>query len=240
MAGIRYTYIFSKFLMKQMIVLDFSLNDVFILIGEAVIVFVIFIIMVSSFASILIIYSFKTSRFLFPNFMLSIIILLEGVVKAIFRLVRQDDSIVDHISIRLQNRVSMTRFKKIPINDRMIFFPQCLRSIDCPSKLSPEGIQCTNCGMCEISRAKERAEDMGYRVFIVPGSSFIKRMVKKYRPKGIIGVGCRFEAKSGLDMCSSIGVVGIGVELDTTGCVATQLKWDGFYRVLEIESNVYK
>ena len=30
--------------------------------------------------------------------------------------------------------------------------------------------------------AMDVLEGLGYRVFIVPGSSFIKRMVKKYRP----------------------------------------------------------
>ena len=60
--------------------------------------------------------------------------------------------------------------------------PQCLRSVQCPAKLTPEGIMCIDCGRCGIGEAKRYAEGMGYKFFVVPGSSFIKRIIKKYRP----------------------------------------------------------
>ena len=40
----------------------------------------------------------------------------------------------------------------------------------------------------------------------LPGSSFIKRMVKKYRPQAIIGVGCLSEVKEGIDMADKLGL----------------------------------
>lgn len=216
-----------------MVLIELNQTDLFVFIGQSVLIIVLFILFISLTTSILIVHSFITGRFLFPNFMLSIIVLLEGVLKAFFRLIRLDDSIIDKTAIQLQNRVSFRQFSGIPKDKRLIFFPQCLRDIECPSKLSSEGIQCINCGRCEIGIAKEKAENMGYKVFIVPGSSFIKRMVKKYRPKGIIGIGCRFEVKNGLDMCSNIGVVGVGIELNKSGCIATELEWDEFYALLE-------
>lgn len=217
-----------------MVLIELTPTDIFIFIGQLVVIISLSTLLISFITSILIVHSFITGRFLFPNFMLSIIILLEGVLKAIFRLVRLDDSIIDRTAIQLQNKVSFRQFYNIPNNERIIFFPQCLRSIECPSKLGPEGLQCINCGRCEIGNAKEKAEDLGYKVFIVPGSSFIKRMVKKYRPKGIIGIGCKFEVKNGLDMCSNIGVVGVGMELETSGCLATELNWEEFYKLLEL------
>jgi hypothetical protein len=74
---------------------------------------------------------------------------------------------------------------------------------------------------------------MGYRVFIVPGSSFIKRMVKKYRPGGIIGVGCTLEVKEGLDLCDRLGIPGMGVVTLKDGCVETCVNWN---EVLEVAS----
>jgi hypothetical protein len=216
-----------------MVLIELTQTDIFVFIGQVVVIISLTTLFISLIASILIVYSFITGRFLFPNFMLSIIVLLEGVLKAIFRLVILDDSIIDRTAIQLQNKVSFRQFHKIPNNERMIFFPQCLRSIECPSKLSPEGLQCIKCGRCEIGNAKEKAEDLGYKVFIVPGSSFIKRMVEKYHPKGIIGIGCKFEVKNGLDMCSNIGLVGVGMELETSGCLATELDWEKFYELLE-------
>ena len=214
-----------------------DLNNFFLFIGQIVITILVFILLVSLTASILIIYSFKTNRLLFPNFMLSIIILLEGVVKTILRFMRMDDSIVDRMAIQLKNRLSIGRFKEIPNDKSMIFFPQCLRNINCPSKLTSEGLQCINCGLCQIGNVKKKAEELGYQVFVVPGSSFIKRMVKKYKPVGILGVGCMLEIKNGLDMCSNIGVIGVGVELEKAGCVATELEWEELYKILNIEDD---
>jgi len=70
-------------------------------------------------------------------------------------------------------------------------------------------------------------EGIGYRVFIVPGSTFIKRMVKKYHPRAIIGVGCLMEVKEGIDMADRIGLIAIGVVNFKDGCVETVADWTG-------------
>ena len=106
--------------------------------------------------------------------------------------------------------------------------PQCVRSTECPAKLTPEGIKCVNCGRCKVGEAKKYAESLGYRFFIVPGSSFIKRIIKKYRPRAIVGVGCHMEIKEGLDLCHRHGIPARGVPLSTAGCVATTLDWEQF------------
>jgi len=72
---------------------------------------------------------------------------------------------------------------------------------------------------------------MGYRVFVVPGSSFIKRMVKKYRPKAIIGVGCLSEVKEGIDMADKMGLVAMGVVTAKEGCVETFVSWADVYEM---------
>ena len=74
-------------------------------------------------------------------------------------------------------------------------------------------------------------EKLGYRIFIVPGSSFIKRMVKKYHPKAIIGVGCLSEVKEGIDMADKIGLVAMGVVTMKEGCVETLVNWADIYEV---------
>lgn len=91
---------------------------------------------------------------------------------------------------------------------------------------------CLNCGQCGVGEAKNYAESMGYKFFIVPGSSFIKRIIKKYRPGAIVGVGCHMEIKEGLDLCHSHGIPARGVLLSTSGCVATTLNWDNFYEAI--------
>ncbi|NJD54354.1 MAG: DUF116 domain-containing protein [Candidatus Methanoperedens sp.] len=165
--------------------------------------------------------------------MLFSITLLENLVKALFRLIKMDDSIVDDVGIELKNKISLRKFRNTPVNKRLIFFPQCLRATTCPSKLSPEGMQCENCGACEIGQAKKSAEMLGYKVFIVPGSSFIRRLVRKHKPEAILGIGCMTEIKAGLEMCEKIDLFGVGIVLEKAGCVSTVLDWDKFYEFIQ-------
>lgn len=210
-----------------------EIEPLFTIIGEVVVYFVFLLLIVAILGSLLIGYSFKTEKFIFPGFMLFAISILENLVKALFRLINMDDSIVDDVGIALKNKVSMRNFRNTPVNKRLVFFPQCLRAANCPSKLSPDGMQCIDCGNCEIGQAKKTAEDLGYKVFIVPGSSFIRRLVRKHRPSAILGVGCITEIKAGLEMCEKLNLYGEGLVLEKAGCVSTVLDWDKFYEFIE-------
>ncbi|HNX39088.1 MAG TPA: DUF116 domain-containing protein [Methanothrix sp.] len=207
-------------------------NQLFYIVGEAVVLLILLIIILSVLLALLVLYSFKTGNFLAARAMLLGIILFEGVVKPIFGALRMDDSIVDDVGVRLRNYINNKEFLKVSCRDRTIFMPQCVRSTECPAKLTPEGIKCVSCGRCGIGEAKKFAEGLGYRFFIVPGSSFIKRMIKKYRPKAIVGVGCHMEVKEGLDLCHRYALPARGVLLSQAGCVATTLDWEQFYEAI--------
>lgn len=213
-----------------------EIESLFTIIGEVVVYLAAFLLLLAIVGSFLIGYSFKTEKFIFPGFMLFSITLLETLVKALFRFIKMDDSIVDNVGITLKNKISLRKFRDTPIKERLIFFPQCLRALNCPSKLSSEGMQCISCGACEIGKAKKTAEMLGYKVYIVPGSSFIRRLVLKHKPSAILGVGCMTEIKAGLEMCEKIQLFGVGMVLEKAGCVSTVLDWDKFYKFIEMEN----
>ncbi len=212
----------------------------FTIIGKVVVFAIVILLMLAVLGSLLIAYSFRTEKFFFPNFMLFSITLLEAIVKALFRLVGMDDVIVDDVGVALKNKISLRKFRDTTVNKRLIFLPQCLRAADCPSELGHEGMKCINCGHCEIGNAKKSAEDLGYKVFIVPGSSFIKRLVRKHNPDAILGVGCMTEVKAGLEMCEKLNLYGVGLVLDKAGCVSTVLNWDNFYEFIEFDGRALK
>ena len=208
------------------------LNQLFYLIGQAVVFLAAAVLLISVLIALLILYSFKTGNFFAARYMLLGIMLLEDVIKSLFWVARADDSIMNDVGVRLRNYINTKKFLNTPYEKRFIFIPQCLRSVQCPAKLTPEGIMCVNCGRCGIGEAKNYAEGMGYKLFIVPGSSFIKRIIKKYRPGAIVGVGCHMEIKEGLDLCHSHGIPARGVPLSTSGCVATSIDWEAFYEAI--------
>lgn len=208
------------------------LNQLFYLIGQAVVFLAAAILIISVLIALLILYSFKTGNFFAARYMLFGIMLLEDVIKALFWVARADDTMVDDVGVRLRNYINTKKFLETPYEKRFIFMPQCLRSVQCPAKLTPEGIMCIDCGRCGIGEAKKYAEGLGYRFYVVPGSSFIKRIIKKYRPGAIVGVGCSMEIKEGLDLCHSHGIPARGVSLSTSGCVATTIDWETFYEAI--------
>jgi hypothetical protein len=212
--------------------LDIYLGTLFYLIGEFVIFLALVVLILSVIAALMILYSFKTGHFFAARLMLIGISTLENAIKSLFWIARADDAIVDDVGIRLGNYINKKKFARISRGERFIFMPQCVRSPECPAKLTPEGIRCIGCGRCRVGEAKKTAEDLGYKFFIVPGSSFIKRILKKYKPKAIIGVGCPMEIKQGLAMCHSYDIPAMGVPLSQAGCVATTLDWDALYDTL--------
>jgi len=212
--------------------IDYTLlSSVIFLIGEITVIVLIGLFCLALFLVALTFYSIRKGRLFFPGFLKAGMVLVEGFSKALFSLFGLEDKEMMTFFIRVHNTMSRKSFEVIPVGDRAIFFPQCLRSAKCPANLSPEGLKCINCGQCTVTDAIRMLELLGYRLFIVPGSSFIKRMVKKYHPKAIIGVGCLSEVKEGLDMSDKLGLVALGVVTEREGCVETSVNWEDVFGV---------
>ncbi len=196
-----------------------------IVIGEITVLAVVGLLAVAFFLVFVTVYSIQRGKYYFPRILSSGFLMLEGLIKGICGLFGLDNRELVSFFIKVHNSMNTRRFEGIPVNQRAIFLPQCLRSTQCPAHLTPEGLQCQGCGRCSVGRAIPFLRNLGYRVFIVPGSSFIQRMVRKYRPAGIIGAGCIIEVKEGLEMCDRMGVCGMGVVTMKDGCVETLINW---------------
>jgi hypothetical protein len=212
--------------------LDFlTWNNLIYLIGEITVI-VIFGALLTAFILVIIsLYSIKKGRLYFPTLIKSGLVFFEGLMKAFFRLFGLEEREMLSFLIKLQNAMNTADFERIPVSERAVFIPQCLRSSKCPAHLTPEGLKCRSCGQCTVGEARMILEKLGYRIFIVPGSSFIKRMVKKYHPKAIVGVGCLAEVKEGIDMADKMGLVVMGIVTIKEGCVETLVNWTDIYEV---------
>ena len=165
----------------------------------------------------------KTKRVFIPTVTLMILSFFETPIKHILWILGVEGIFLDHMLTSLRNTLYRRAYAQTPYETRAIFLPQCLRHTDCPAKLTSEGIVCVNCGRCGIGELKKFSEDLGYLFFVVPGSSFIKCMIRKYRPKAVLGVGCSMEVKEGTALMSSIGMPVQSVTLLRDGCVDTRV-----------------
>jgi len=206
-------------------------NDLMMLVGEITVFLIVGMFIGAVLVMIVAGLSIQSGQFYFPRLMKSGMVLLEGVIKGICKFFGFDDTDLVQFSIKLRNMMNTKRFAETPVEKRVIYLPQCLRSAECPAHLTPEGLVCRRCRQCDIGREIDAYEAMGYRVFIAPGSTLIKRMMKKYRPEAIIGVGCLMEIKEGLELCDRAGVIGMGVVTLKDGCVETVLNWEELHEV---------
>lgn len=208
-----------------------DLSSVFLLIGVLAVLAAIVVLVVALILLVLTLLSIRSGRLYFPNLLRPGLTALEGVMRALFKAVGLEDQEMLGFFVTLGNTMNAQAFAEVPVGERAIFLPQCLRNARCPADLTPEGLRCKRCGQCTVGEAIGVLEALGYRVFIVPGSSFIKRMVKKYRPRALIGVGCLAEVKEGLEMAERLGLIGMGVVSLKDGCVETLVDWNTVYEV---------
>jgi len=203
-----------------------------LLLGEITFVFLIIIVFIGFILLILVVYAIRTDFILFPEFLKAGIMFLEGFMRSLFKIFGVPDHEVLQVMVRLHNSLNKKRFMEIPVERRAIFIPHCLRAIACPAHLHPEeGLKCRSCGLCSIGYGKKMLEQVGYMVFIVPGSSFIKRLIKEYHPKAIVGIGCLLEVKEGNVMAERYGLVSMGVVSTKDGCVETAVDWDEVFEM---------
>ena len=171
---------------------------------------------------ILTIFFYKTRKILIPTATMMVLSVAEAPMRYLFCLFGLDDRIISNMIIDVRNILYRDQFESVPYEKRAIFAPQCLRNPKCPAPLTSEGIMCINCGRCGLGSLKEEAEQVGSLFFIAPGSSLINRMVKKYGPEAILGIGCHLEVKEGIQLIRKAGLPVQGVKLSIDGCVDTR------------------
>lgn len=201
-------------------------EQLMIIIGEIAVILILGFVLFSLVVVAISFYSIKKGHFYFPRLIKSGIVISEGMAKGICKFFGLDDKELTAFSIRLHNTMNQSAFSGVNPNRRAIFIPQCLRNSACPANLTPEGLICRRCGRCEIGAHIDKLEKMGYKIWIAPGSTLIKRMVKKYKPEAVIGVGCIIEVREGLELLDKINIVGMGVVTLKDGCVETLLNWN--------------
>ena len=209
-------------------------NNLALILGELLLIFIAFWLVFSILMAILIVISIHKKKMFFPRLLRPIFTIMEGTVRLVCLLLGVDGKDLMEFLIRIDNEMNYTNFAKTPVDKRVIFFPQCLRAHDCPARLTPDGLKCISCGRCGLGIAIPALNEAGYKTFIIPGSTFIKRMVKKHQPEAMIGVGCLMEVKEGLQMGRKISMTTIGFITQTDGCVETTMDYEELMEVASL------
>ncbi len=145
-------------------------------------------------------YSFKKHKIIFPEFVLFTLYLFYSPAKWICRVFRIRDTLVDDILIDVRNAVMYDDFLNIK-GRRILLLPQCLRHPSCKARCDPVyGYECKRCGLCDIAKLCDAADRCNFKVFVVPGGSFVKKIFKEYRPEACLGVACYNELSENMQL----------------------------------------
>ncbi|WP_406535751.1 DUF116 domain-containing protein [Methanobrevibacter sp.] len=196
-------------------------DSFYMFLGQVVVSLAVLIVILFVAVLILGVFLVRRNIYLFPKFLLFIVDLLYSPFKTIANLLKLDEHLIDDIAIKFRDDINREKFRKVPAEKTLIFLPHCLRHRNCPATLQKEGLNCTECGLCSIGVIKKKAEPLGYKLYIVPGGSFVKKIVMEKKFKAVIGVACHEDLNQMMMLLSDFCPQ--GVLLEKTGCFETKV-----------------
>ena len=212
----------------------FDIDLLYSLLGKLIVIILILIVILFVLSLIFGKIFLKRGIVIFPKFQIFVIDTLYSPFKSIAKLIKLDDHLIDNLSIELRNNINRKKFSQIPADETLIFLPHCLRHRDCPATLQKEGVNCTCCGLCSIGVIKSKAEPKGYKLYIVPGSSFVKKIVMENKFRSVIGVACHEDLSQVMMLLSDFCPQ--GVLLKKTGCYETKVDVGEVLKVINSKS----
>jgi geranylgeranyl pyrophosphate synthase len=121
------------------------------------------------------------------------------------------------------NQTHLPYFMNVDRQAISLFLPHCLKSRHCPASSDDEGVHCEKCGQCVMAHLVAAAEEAGIRVFCAPGGTLIKALIKKYRPRAVIGVACWKEILLAFELLWDSGIFLQVFPLERDGCFETSV-----------------
>ncbi|MDR2831196.1 MAG: DUF116 domain-containing protein [Methanobrevibacter sp.] len=194
-------------------------ENLFQTIGQIAILLVISLIIILIASLILGIILLKRNMLIFPKLVLFALDFLYSPLKKLSKALGFDDVMVDHIGVEIRNQINEKKFKDIDNKKKILVFPHCLRDPNCEATLNETGLVCTHCGKCTIGVIKPKAEEIGYKVFIFPGSTFVNKIVKENDFDSVIGIACYEDLNKSMMKLSNFNPQGI--LLSRAGCFKT-------------------
>jgi len=144
--------------------------------------------------------------------------------------------IEDFIEVQVRNMMYREKFLKA--KRKALLLPHCSRKYmdnRCMARFDPEvpSYYCAHCSDdCLIHQATILGEREGYDVYVLPGGSCIKELLRKKRYEAVIGVACGMEIRLAEGLFSKLNLAGQAVPLIKNGCANTKFNIETLKRVL--------
>ena len=148
--------------------------------------------------------------------------------------------IEDLIEANIKNSLYKERFLKT--NKKVLFLPHCCRKYmdsRCQATFDPETASylCAHCSKdCQVNKATILARKENYDVYVVPGSSCIKKIFQKKTYEGIIGIACTEELNLAAKLLEQFNIAAQNIPLIKNGCAATKFNFETLRQIIKNEN----
>ena len=132
----------------------------------------------------------------------------------------------DLIEVNLNSAIRADEFKTK--KEKVLLLPHCCRKYmdsRCKAKFDTEvsSYICSHCSEnCLANKATKLGESRGYKTFILPGGSCIRKILEKVDCKAVFAVACPEEVNMCVELVESKGKICIGIPLTKNGCSNTK------------------
>jgi geranylgeranyl pyrophosphate synthase len=129
--------------------------------------------------------------------------------------------------VAIDNAFWADAFAAVPAHRRLLLLPKCLSNEDaCQGSRDSIGLQCAECGGCELVGLKRQAESLGYQVIIAEGTSSVVMKVLEGEADAILGVACLDSLEKSFERIADLGIPHQAIPLLTDGCRDTTAELD--------------
>jgi hypothetical protein len=121
----------------------------------------------------------------------------------------------------INNRVVIQKNKKLNPEDILMIAPHCLQKASCKHKITGDINNCKRCGGCDINGLFDLCTSYNINLQIVTGGTLARKIIKDYRPKGVIAIACERDLSHGILDVKGIPVIGVKNERPNGPCYNT-------------------
>ncbi|MFA7073555.1 MAG: DUF116 domain-containing protein [Endomicrobiaceae bacterium] len=138
--------------------------------------------------------------------------------------------------INKKNELMSERFKLVDFSDRIIFVPHCMRNTKmCKAKDEGSYYICMQCKKCKIADIFLLSKELGYKNFyIMKGGKAIQNILKKEKPKAVIGIACFFEGAQAIKMTDKEKILVQFIPLLKDGCCDTDIDLEEAKKIIKL------
>ena len=199
-----------------------SLENIFSLLVNGVIILLLIITIFSTLVTYMVINDKKVNKYIM-KFNFSIVSFLYPVLIDLGNTLNVPKDEIRKVYIKLNNNYIYSNRYKIKPEDILILIPHCIQKSECKLKITTNVRNCKSCGLCNVKDLIDLQDKYNVHVFIATGGTLARKKIKETRPKAVVAVACERDLTAGVQDIRQVPVLGVFNKRPNGPCVDTKI-----------------